>query len=106
MLGYKVVTGELYSVGKELSRRIQYIENEYVSPLYGPLAVFDTVDSARRFLDDLVADEDYRIYKCDYIPSVYSYLWYEDDGQTYYKMIVPEGTRFASGVKLLHLTEI
>lgn len=78
-----------------------YKINEYILPQIGggPLAVFDTLENAKRLC---LESSIHKIFKCQYKQSKHKTLWFLS-GKKKIKTTnrLPTGTKFADAVKLL-----
>lgn len=94
---------------------VNYIKGEYVKPpeddRFGALAVFDTIEHAWAFLEDLRRDKIIELWEADYIPAIKRKgLQCPDiDGRKTIEImspnIYPFGTSLADEVKILKLVE-
>ena len=112
MNGYKIVRNVGYlespivGIRNLIDARI-YIPGEWIRNHSGsgPLTVFDTLRHAHGLCWDNPPLEPWEIWECDYLPSLYDTLWTEDMSFTKRRKFCPDGTRFASHVKLTRMVE-
>ncbi len=108
--GFKVVVREgvkLMSCTKA-GLSVQYITDKFVSPRMwgGPLTVFESKFLAIGFCEKLlstVKEENIRVYRCEYVPTMCQHVWRYRDGGLKFKSIneLPEKSILAKRVKLL-----
>jgi hypothetical protein len=101
-IGWKVVRkyGNRYESAAKNGHTCKYWFSKITKPRHGdgPLAIFAAREDAR-------ANGPLRaIFKCQYLKSNAQELWYKHNGYNHYSRIsLPNGTRFASAVKLLRV---
>jgi hypothetical protein len=108
--GFKVVVKEgmkLMSCTKA-GLSVQYITDKFVSPRSwgGPLTVFESKFLAVGFCEKLlstVKEQNIRVYRCEYVPTIVQHVWrYRDFGLKYKHVSeLPEKSVLAKRVKLL-----
>ena len=69
----------------------------------GPLAVFDTLENAKKLLNEYRDEDSCRIHECEYIPAIgETNLWMiNDQDDTECSNFYVKGTIFAAAVRLL-----
>ncbi len=105
--GYKLVRKELpnlfYSAFSD-GYVTKYKLNEFTYPKKGngPLAVFDTLDSAKNFLKE-INTKGFILYKCKYTKSENNYLWFVEKSlrEKFCRKDLPIGTICADKVMLI-----
>ena len=102
MKGYKVVLLKRNNslTSTFASNPVIYQLKSWAKPFPGdgPLACFDNEENARRFLGNC---DPYRIYKCEYNISRKKKLYQKGYSYTKLQEHCPEGTVFASRIKLI-----
>jgi hypothetical protein len=105
-IGYKVVAcnNNFYScTAYGLESCVKYKLNKFIyrKKKFGALAVFDNLKYVNRFIHSNIILSDaynWKIFKCEYIPSKLNYLK-DENGINDCRLL--EGARFAEAVKLL-----
>lgn len=107
-LGYKVVhkdfLGQLKSYYYKCDSSVLYKKYHWTFPKNGngPLAVFKTKEQAKDFLFSYAPSNAYCIYLCEYLSCPNDvFLWAYEGATLDTWEKPPEGTVFASGVRLL-----
>ena len=102
-IGYKVLTRNRHSIiVKGKAARIYYPRQKTVCPLddCGPLCVFKTQKTAKKFACMVIGSAYYTIVKCKYKESPYKMIWTKNSATSSLKSL-PRGTILADSVTCL-----